>query len=183
MPVLPRCPRCQALLAGSGGQERCPRCQEVVVAVLRKLCVRCGRDISNEPRFKEPISGEYYCHPCWLELCESAGKEPAYPCGSCGQFFAGDEVYQEQKQYICKSCHAARSSDGSEAAGILQALGTAEESPTSIPTGYPSPYVHSVRDQRARRKRRDQWIMIGSMVGAAILIVGGTAIYLMLHGT
>src|ERR1700722_8291103 len=100
MPVVPRCPRCQAMLAGTGKRERCLRCGEMVIAVLRKLCSRCGRDVTASPRLKD-ASGEYFCQPCWLEVCEAQGKEPAYHCGVCGGQFADDQVYQEKTQYIC----------------------------------------------------------------------------------
>jgi hypothetical protein len=161
------------MLAGTGHRERCMRCGERVIAVLRKLCSRCGRDVSNAPRLKD-ASGEYFCQPCWIEVCEARGTEPAYQCGECNALFAGDEVYQEKTQYICKACFAARADPGGKAADVLSGLAEAEESPETVPSYVPSYYASTVAARNARQAVRSRIILGATLIGASLLIVAMT---------
>jgi hypothetical protein len=164
------------MLAGTGQRERCLRCGEMVVAVFRKLCSRCGRDVTRSPRLKN-ASGEYYCQPCWLEVCEAQGKEPAYQCGECGGLFPDDQVYQEKTQYVCKECFAARTSDAGNAVAALSGLAEAEQSPETAPAGFtPSYYTSTVAARNAEQARRARVLLMVTMVGATILIVGVTVL-------
>jgi hypothetical protein len=146
----------------------------MVVAVMRKLCSRCNRDVTQSPRLKD-ASGEYFCQPCWLEVCEAQGKEPAYQCGVCGEQFADDQVYQEKTQYICKACFAARNADPAEkAVAMLSGLAAAEESPDTAIAYAPSYYTATVRARNEQQARRTRITIIATVVGATILIVGLT---------
>ena len=179
MPVVPRCPRCQGVLAGTGQRERCMRCGEMVVAAFRKLCCHCGRDVTRSPRLKD-ASGEYYCQPCWLDFCASQGLDPVYPCGECGGLFSDDQVYQEKTQYVCKPCFAARSTDGGNAVAALSGLAEAEESAETAPLAFtPSYYTNTVAARNAGQARRTRTILVASLIGATVLILAVTVLLIL----
>jgi len=147
------------------------RCGEIVVAIFRKLCSRCGRDVTRSPRLKD-ASGEYFCQPCWLEVCEARGTDPAYQCGECGGLFPDDQVYQEKTQYVCKACFAARTSDAGGAVAALSGLAEAEQSPEAAPAFAPSYYTNTVAARNAEQARRARTMVIAAIVGATILVLG-----------
>ena len=48
------------------------------MAVVSKVCCRCGIDVSQLPRTKDS-QGSYYCQPCWAARAGAAGQqEPRY---------------------------------------------------------------------------------------------------------
>jgi hypothetical protein len=110
MPVLWQCPRCRSALRGTGATENCPRCGEVVVAVARRRCVRCGCDVSASRRFVDQ-RGEYYCLTCWSDLYRQAGHGDEYKCTRCSDWFAIEDMYQEAGQYVCGPCRVGRDLD------------------------------------------------------------------------
>ena len=107
MPVVSLCPRCRAVLPGTGGTERCRRCGENVVAVQRAFCSRCGQDISASARI-ESSPGEFYCEACWADNRSAAGRAVLYPCSWCGNWFPVEHVYARGTRYICKRCEVNR---------------------------------------------------------------------------
>lgn len=106
MPVVALCPRCRAVLSGTGGPEHCPKCGENVVGVPRALCSRCGKDVTTETHIR-PSPTLVYCEPCWVEVRETAGQPLVYPCSRCGKWFPPDHIYSRGTGYICPACHAA----------------------------------------------------------------------------
>src|SRR5829696_8959019 len=108
MPVLSRCPLCRAVLpaaaAEAPGEVRCPRCGEMVLPSSRKLCARCGRDVTHEKRVRAP-GGEYFCPGCWSEAAAEYGGSAAYTCAVCGGSFTADQIFQDGDRLICRACH------------------------------------------------------------------------------
>jgi hypothetical protein len=131
------------------------------VPVLRKLCGRCGTDVTREKRVKSE-TGEYYCHGCWEDSYRASGLVPAYACCRCGGAFAFDDVFQATEGLVCRRCRQGMSPAdlGPDIDGLLEAA--AEIGGEASPVFTPAP-VHF------RRGKASQRAMILWMVGAAVL--------------
>lgn len=175
MAVVPTCPRCRGVLLGTGGRERCPRCGEYVVAFVRKLCTRCGTDISSTHRLRDS-TGQYYCETCWLETCAQSGQTPLYPCCECGGWFASEHIYRLKYEYICTGCWELKTSEttrGDQAEAVLTALATAGESPEAA-AGHahaPSVYTSAVAARLAEREKKNRRLLIAAIVVGTVLFV------------
>lgn len=107
MPVLSLCPRCRAVMPASAERGRCHKCGEMVVPAARKLCFRCGTDITAAKRVKDD-AGEYYCHPCWEDLGVS-GRRRKSACSGCGRTFGFEHLAPGvDGAYVCRVCLSKR---------------------------------------------------------------------------
>ncbi len=169
MPVVPKCPRCRAVLFASDSRPRiCTRCGERVVPVPCKICFVCAADVTNAPRFKDP-GGEYFCTACWEDRVAAAGSQPSYPCVSCGNVFAASDIYQEANHYICKPCFETRDTFPT---ALREAAAEAEESPTFAPgLNVPGTYAYTAVLAKKRYDQRMWVIGIAAVVGVVILVV------------
>lgn len=169
MPVLTRCPMCRAVLPpGARGETRCPGCRELVLPASRKLCGRCSMDVSREKRVKD-VSGEYYCHTCWTQICEEAGYAPGFVCGKCGQTFSFDDVYQVGDALVCRGCKT----------GIPQGVQIDDVDPDQLleaaaEMGDASPVIFTPTTTYRRwrwRRPTEVWVMVAWIVGIACFAI------------
>lgn len=103
MPVLSLCPRCRAVMPASNALTPCRKCGERVIPAQRKMCFRCGSDITNAKRVKD-TAGEYYCAPCWDEM-GAAERPKRCACSGCGRTFNFEHLSPDAGgAYVCPPC-------------------------------------------------------------------------------
>jgi hypothetical protein len=164
MPVVALCPRCRAVLLGTGRPEHCRRCGENVVAVQRALCSHCGQDCSTTLRV-EPKPGEVYCHTCWTELYEAGGQQPLYPCSLCGYWFPGPDVRSRGTRYFCTPCLEAHEAEKNFDPERL--LAAAEEAGAHEPVRFqPAPDSFSRYRARSRQAALQRQMIVWCVIAA-----------------
>jgi len=80
-------------------------------ADARKLCVRCGADVTDQQRHKNR-RGEYLCIPCHQATRHSQHSPPASEssrrCVCCGVQVTRQECHKNRYgEHICLTCHRA----------------------------------------------------------------------------
>ena len=73
------------------------------VAKTRKVCVKCGTDVSNAKRMKGS-KGEYWCYDCGTKDQMSKGGGMLTPCADCGKPCVPTSLYRRDGDYVCSSC-------------------------------------------------------------------------------
>lgn len=127
---------------------------------MRKLCTRCGMDVTREKRVKSE-TGEYYCHHCWEASHRASGLVAAYTCCRCGGAYGFDDVFQATEGLVCRRCRAGMSPAdlGPDTDALLDAA--AEIGGEASPVFTPAPVYF-------RRRKASQRAMILWMVGAVV---------------
>lgn len=168
MPVLSLCPRCRAVMPPSPERSPCRKCGEVVLPAQRKICVRCGTDVTNAKRVKD-AAGEYYCQPCWDEL-GTAGRPRTCACSNCGRTFRCEVLLAgADGGYVCPVCLDKRNDPDN----LLAAAADAAEGEPLAASTRASRAADAFDDARAAELRRlgIVWSIIFAAVVTFLLIV------------
>ena len=99
--------------------------------VKKKICVKCGRDVTGAPRMKDH-DGRYWCVPCG----EADRRHQAHAlggiCEGCGESFSKTLLLDIAGQSLCPTCrkkkfakdhgHSTQSNGGGGLFGSIKSL-------------------------------------------------------------
>ena len=75
----------------------------VVAHGKKKICVKCGRDVSGIARMKDH-NGKYWCVPCGEADRRHQAHENGGICESCGESFSRAQLLDITGQHLCPRC-------------------------------------------------------------------------------
>ena len=81
----------------------------------RKICVKCGLDITSSPRMKDR-EGKYWCIPCGEQDRMHRIHNDAGICEICGESFHHSQLMNIGGQHLCPRCRKHKFSSNTAAA-------------------------------------------------------------------
>ena len=109
------CSRCGGTIGAAIAGKKACGCSRtgsaVATATLEppakmKHCATCGKDVTNEKRMKDSVTGKYWCYECGIK--QPGAKTQAALCPLCKQAMSIHSMYRHNDQYICQTCHDAK---------------------------------------------------------------------------
>ena len=87
----------------------------VAVGGKKKICVKCGQDVSHSPRMKDH-DGKYWCVPCGEQDRMHRLHSDAGICEGCGESFNHSQLMNIAGQHLCQRCRRSKFGSGGGAA-------------------------------------------------------------------
>lgn len=75
----------------------------VTAGSVKKICVKCGKDVSGAPRMKDK-DGKYWCVPCGEEDRRHQHHAAGGICESCGESFSPSVLLEIGGKQLCPRC-------------------------------------------------------------------------------
>lgn len=75
----------------------------VQATAVRKVCIKCGRDVTGAPRMKDH-DGQYWCVPCGEADRRHQMHASAGICEGCGESVGRANLMEIAGQQLCAPC-------------------------------------------------------------------------------
>jgi len=85
-------------------------------AVGKKICFKCGQDVSGAPRMKDD-EGRYFCVPCGEQDRMQRLHVQGGICEGCGESFSKSQLMSIGGKHLCPRCRKMKYTDTTGARG------------------------------------------------------------------
>ncbi len=99
--------RCTCPRAGEGGAVATMTDASASLSDGHKLCCKCGADVTHAKRMKDHLR-RYWCYDCGAADQLKKGSGLALKCPDCNHHFPPTKMLKHREEYVCETCHDAR---------------------------------------------------------------------------
>jgi formylmethanofuran dehydrogenase subunit E len=83
-----------------------------VVSEKKKICCKCGKDVTHAKRMKDATTGRYWCDACFESDPARAAHANDVLCPECHKYVPPLAVTKAGDRYICGACYKKLSEGG-----------------------------------------------------------------------